>query len=233
MTLVVPFRIATWNIHMARGRDGRRDLDRVIGVLRDLDADCIGLQEVDNHHHPDGDDVSRLAAATGMQPIAGPTMVRDRGDYGNVLLSRWPLRKVVRHDLSVAGREPRGLVTARLDWGGTELGVAVTHLGLRPAERRRQIARLLTLLDGDGPLLLVGDFNEWLPWGRPLRTLQHRFDTVVAPATFPARRPLLRLDRILVRGPLRLDRGGVWSSPLARSASDHLPLTAELTRAPD
>jgi len=226
----VRLRVATWNIHMGRGSDGRRDLERVARIIRDLDVDCIGLQEVDNRHAAEADDLSRLAVATGMQAVAGPTMARPEGDYGNALLSRWPVTRVARHDLSVTGREPRGLLYAAIDWRGGTVEVAVTHLGLRPFERRQQVERLLELLPAGQarPLLLLGDFNEWLLWGRPLRWLHRRFGRAPAPATFPARWPLIHLDHILAAGPLRLLRVRAVGTKLTRAASDHLPVVADI-----
>ncbi len=222
--------VATWNIHMGRGADGRRDLERTAAVIRALEIDCIGLQEVENHHHPGGDDLTRLAAATGLQAVPGPTLFKPGGDYGNALLSRWPVLRVERHDLSVPGREPRGLLIAHLQTPELRLQVAVTHLGLRPAERRRQVATILGHLPGDPtvPLLLLGDFNEWLLWGRPLRWLHHRFRPAPAPRTFPARRPLLRLDRILASEALRLHQVRAVATAASRLASDHLPVVAQV-----
>lgn len=223
-------KVATWNIHMGRGSDGRRDLGRIAQVINQLGADCIGLQEVDNRILPEGDDLSRLAVATGLQAVAGPTMVRHDGNYGNVLLSRWPVVRVGRHDLSVPGREPRGLLDAVIEAPAAPLRVAVTHLGLRPSERRRQVAAICDRLPAESqlPLLLMGDFNEWLLWGRPLRWLHRRFRAVPTPPSFPACRPLLRLDRILAAGPLRLARVRAITTDLARRSSDHLPLLADV-----
>ena len=223
-------KVATWNIHMGRGRDGRRDLERVAKVIGNLGVDCIGLQEVDNHSHEAGDDLTRLAVATGMRAVAGPTMVRAGGEYGNALLSRWPVTRVVRHDLSVPGREPRGLLQAVIDCPNSPFYLAVTHLGLHPAERRRQVAAILSHLPFDEslPLLLLGDFNEWLLWGRPLRWLHRRFGRTPAPPSFPARWPLVRLDRILASGPVRLQGVGTIDTELTRMASDHLPVVAEI-----
>ena len=76
------------------------------------------------------------------------------------------------------------------------------------------------------PLLLMGDFNEWLFWGRPLRWLRTHFGHIRSPATFPSRWPLLRLDHILSDPQERLVDLGVFQTPLARQASDHLPLIA-------
>lgn len=223
-------RLATWNIHMAIGRDGRRDLSRVVQVIRQLQVEVIGLQEVDNQIENDRDDLHTLAEQTGLEVIAGPTMQRTRGDYGNALLTRLPVGKVERYDLSYKQREPRGLLIVELDWQGSPLQVAVTHLGLRPAERREQVRRLCGQLAQQErkPLVLMGDFNEWFIWGRPLRWLRQRFGAIHSPATFPARWPFLQLDHVLVDPPESLVRKSVYRTNPARQASDHLPLVAEL-----
>jgi len=219
-------RLATWNIHMAVGRDGKRDLQRTAQVILQMQAEVIGLQEVDNHVEGDDDDLQKLKTLTGMEIIAGPTMQRKTGDYGNALLTRLPVMKIERYDISVKQREPRGLMIVHLDWNGEILQVAVTHLGLRPGERRRQVHQLLEYLAKKGrpPLVLMGDLNEWLLWGRPLRWLHRHFGNSCSPATFPSGWPLLRLDHILVDPPHRIINRSVYNSPLSKIASDHLPL---------
>jgi endonuclease/exonuclease/phosphatase family metal-dependent hydrolase len=223
-------KLATWNIHMAIGSDGQRDLARIVKVIRQLQVDVIGLQEVDNQIEKDRDDLQVLAEQTGMKVIAGPTMQRTRGDYGNALLTHLPVRKVERHDLSYKQREPRGLLIVELDWRGRPLQVAVTHLGLRPGERREQVRRLCSHLAEEerNPLVLMGDFNEWFIWGRPLRWLQRRFGAIRSPATFPSLWPLLQLDHVLVDPPGCLVRKDAYQCRSARVASDHLPLVAKL-----
>jgi endonuclease/exonuclease/phosphatase family metal-dependent hydrolase len=118
---------------------------------------------------------------------------------------------------------------------GQPLRVIATHLGLRPAERRQQIQALLSALDPGipGPTVLMGDLNEWFMWGRPLRRLHAHFGATPAPRTFPAHRPLFALDRIWVKPLHCLQRIAVHDSPLAREASDHLPLVAQLGLARD
>lgn len=228
MTNNSEMRLATWNIHMGIGRDGKRDLARTARVIKQMDLDLIGLQEVDNHVGDDGDDLELLGELTGMTVVAGPTMQRNQGDYGNALLTRLPVVHVERYDLSVKQREPRGLLIVHQDWHGKILQVAVTHLGLRPGERRMQVPRLIEYLSAAErrPLILMGDFNEWLFWGRPMRWLRAHFGPVRSPKTFPARWPLLRLDHILADPPDFLQRKEVFLSPLSRLASDHLPVVA-------
>ncbi|GAB6081904.1 hypothetical protein JCM30471_08180 [Desulfuromonas carbonis] len=226
-------RLATWNIHMGIGQDGQRNLPRTAEVLRQLRADLIGLQEVDNHIHPAGNDLQILHALTGLEVIAGPTMQRTTGDYGNALLTRLPVLKVERYDISITGgREPRGLLIVHVDWHGERLQVAVTHLGLRASERRGQVLQLIDCLSAVDrvPLILMGDFNEWFIWGRPRRWLQRHFQQIHSPATFPSRWPLFSLDHIFADPPVRLLEKQVVKTPLARQASDHLPLTAIFIR---
>ncbi|MDT8441248.1 MAG: endonuclease/exonuclease/phosphatase family protein [Desulfuromonadales bacterium] len=228
MTVDPVLRLATWNIHMGIGADGERNLARTAAVIGEIDPDLIGLQEVDNSVDRDGDDLQRLESMTGLHVVAGPTMARGSGDYGNALLTHLPVLDVERYDISVDKREPRGILIVHLDWAGTRLQVAVTHLGLLPRERRRQVRRLIECLSVTDrtPLILMGDFNEWLFWGRPLRWLRRHFGQFRSPATFPARWPLLRLDHILTNPPDCLVPPRLFRTAGAIAASDHLPLVA-------
>lgn len=221
-------RLATWNIHRGIGLDGKRDLARTAQVIQQMAPDLIGLQEVDNHIEEYGDNLELLGNLTGMSAIAGPTMQRRTGDYGNALLTRLPISSIERHDLSVRQREPRGLLIVHQDWLGEQLQVAVTHLGLRPGERRWQVRRLIERLSPEErkPLILMGDFNEWLFWGRPMRWLHQHFGSIHSPKTYPTRWPLFRLDHILVDPPGCLHEKEIFKSPLSLVASDHLPLIA-------
>jgi len=222
-------RLATYNIHGAIGGDRRFDPDRIAQVLNEIDADAVALQEVESGQDA-RDMLQHLAEATGQRAIAGPTMLKGKGTYGNALLTRCAIADVQRVDLSVAGREPRGALDVRLECRGNELRVLATHLGLGPAERRDQIRTLLVRLREDDPILtvLLGDLNEWFLWGRPLRWLHRHFRPTPAVATFPSRRPLFALDRLWVKPRERLRHLYVHCSPLARRASDHLPLVAEI-----
>ncbi|MEX2480054.1 MAG: endonuclease/exonuclease/phosphatase family protein, partial [Gammaproteobacteria bacterium] len=123
-----------------------------------------------------------------------------------------------------------GALDVRLAVCGKPLRVIATHLGLRPAERRAQIARLLVQLERDpaGLTAMMGDLNEWLLWGRPLRHLHAHFGQPPAPATFPSNWPVFALDRIWLEPRDQLRRVSVHDSRLARCASDHLPLVAEI-----
>jgi endonuclease/exonuclease/phosphatase family metal-dependent hydrolase len=132
-------------------------------------------------------------------------------------------------DLSFGSREPRGALDADIDCHGHLLRVIATHLGLRPAERRHQIRLLLQAFDTDRmPVILTGDLNEWFVWGRPLRWLVSHFEPAPAPPTFPSRFPVFALDRLWISPRHRLVQVKVHATPLARLASDHLPLVAHI-----
>ncbi len=131
------------------------------------------------------------------------------------------------------GREPRGAIDATIDCNGTPLRVIATHLGLRPAERAEQARRLIEAIGRDErPTLLAGDINEWLMPRRALRALHAHFGESPARATFPAAVPMIALDRIWVSPVSLLRRVHVHRSALARRASDHLPLIAEIALQP-
>ena len=221
---------ASYNIHRCIGLDGRHDPDRIADVLRELEADVIALQEVDARYHVDDgvDQIAHLAEAVGYQAVPGPVLKSHRGSYGNGLLTRHPLVRVRRVDLSVPGRERRGALDADLEIDGTRVRVVAAHLGLRPRERQIQVSRLLDALRGHdgGPLVLLGDFNEWLTVSPVLNRLHRRFGRSPGVRSFPSRFPVFALDRVWVQPRAALLQVEVHASPRARVASDHLPVRA-------
>ncbi|MBY4948392.1 endonuclease/exonuclease/phosphatase family protein [Cupriavidus respiraculi] len=234
MALPTTIEVASYNVHGGVGTDGRFMPKRVAGVLNEIAADIIALQEVESR--TTGFDMLRfLAEHTGYHAIPGPTLVRPDGEYGNALLTRFPPLSTRRLDLSVPRREPRGAIDAMLACTVSEgehfpLRVIATHLGLWPKERRLQVKRLLSSLrEQPGvPTVLLGDVNEWFLWGRPLRWLHAYFERAPHVATFPSRLPVFALDRIWSSPRAVLVSVASHRSELARCASDHLPLVSRL-----
>jgi endonuclease/exonuclease/phosphatase family metal-dependent hydrolase len=228
--------VATYNVHACVGRDGKTSPERVARVIGELDADIVGLQEVDSRPGAatDSQQMDYLARTTGYDAIPGVTIQRHDRSYGNVLLTRHCIRAVRRIDLSLAGREPRGAIDADLEVHGKRLRVLVTHLGLRAAERRLQLSRLSELFSHAAiePMVLMGDFNEWRPYQSTLQRLQTLFGYCPAPRSFPARCPMLALDRIWIRPLSLLITTHAHKTALARVASDHLPVKTLLRLRP-
>ncbi|WP_161138827.1 endonuclease/exonuclease/phosphatase family protein [Propylenella binzhouense] len=228
------FSIATYNIHSCVGLDGRREPERVAEVLHELDADVVALQEVDSRrlktHGHWIDQFAYLAELTGYEAVPGPNVVDHSGSFGNVLLSRFPVRRTRAVDLTFSTwREPRGAIDAELALGSRRLRVVATHLGLTLRERNAQVAQLMDVLLAEGdetaPCVLLGDLNEWRPRGGSLRPLMGELEGSPQRATFPTWRPLLPLDRIFARNAW-FEHVEAHRSARSRIASDHLPLKA-------
>ena len=241
--MTASLRLATWNIHRGIGPDGRYDLDRTLAVLSALDADVLCLQEVDENvprsrHHSQ----SRILARElgyGHRALGLNVSVRG-GHYGNLTLSRLPIRHARNLDLTIPPKKRRSGLVTRLDGPRDETWTIVNvHLGLLHLERRFQVKSLLAhLFDDAAPadgLVIAGDWNDWgnrlhrgvaAPHGFHIARLSsHR------PAglkTYPSRRPLAALDKILYREPVRVTHVACDGAGEAREASDHLPLVADL-----
>jgi endonuclease/exonuclease/phosphatase family metal-dependent hydrolase len=153
--------------------------------------------------------------------------------FGNALFTRHPILDVHRIDLSMEKREPRGALAATIDVGGSVVHVLAAHLGLRVHERRFQVRQILDYLDSVKNTLLVvlGDFNDWLPGRSVVHVLDHRLGRQPRPASFPVRLPVVALDRIWVAPARALRRVFTHATPTARLASDHFPVVAEITEA--
>lgn len=232
-------RVATYNVHGCVGADRKHDPARVSRVIAEIDADIIALQEFS---YP-ADVALETRAPVVLSELdhyecaLGPTLARELRHgtrethrYGNLVLTRHPIREVERIDLSVDRREPRGALAVTVDVDGVELHVLATHLGLSGGERRFQIRKLLEHLDARRAefCAILGDFNDWLPGRTVARVLDERYGPVATPRSFPARWPILALDRIWVAPRARLQKLFTHDSALAQRASDHLPVVANL-----
>jgi endonuclease/exonuclease/phosphatase family metal-dependent hydrolase len=226
-------RIATYNVHSCVGRDGRRDPDRIARVIAELDADVVALQEFTYDADialETRDPLELTSSLSGYQCALGPTLARKAHSFGNVLLTRHPIRELRRIDLSMERREPRGALATTIEIDGVELHVLSTHLGLRLGERRFQVSRILEHVEslGSAFVAVLGDFNDWLPGRSVVHALEARLGKAPRPRSFPVVWPFLALDRVWVQPQRALREVFAHRSPLARRASDHLPVVGIL-----
>ena len=238
----LPLRVVCWNIHKGIGGvDRRYRLERVVDVLRDVDADLALLQEVDDGAPRSRRDrqVDRLADELGLEHRAfHPNHFLKEGCYGNAILSRWPLDHVENLDLTIPLKKKRGSLHARLTVTDGKRRARVwvhdVHLGLAGFERKVQLRRILKWQDRhrcprDTAVLIGGDLNDvWGNLGAQVLEPAGYHGLATRPYTFPAARPLRPLDALIVRGPAKITRGRTWTRPPATEASDHLPLVVSL-----
>lgn len=224
-------RIASYNIHKSKGGDGRFDPSRVIDVINALSADVLALQEVDFRFRgrPSALPLATLREGCALEPVElTPTGPDSLGWHGQTLLLRKGITLSGLRSLSLPGLEPRGALIADLDAGSGPLRLAGVHLGLRRSNRRAQLAHIRAALREGvvAPALIIGDFNEWAT-SRGLEAL-HGFALTTPGPSYPARAPFGRLDRLASGPGVSVLRSGVFDSGLARRASDHLPIWADV-----
>jgi endonuclease/exonuclease/phosphatase family metal-dependent hydrolase len=241
--------VATYNIHKGFSHFNRRMIVHDLRErLRTMSADIVFLQEVvgsnerheDKHvHWPAAPQHEFLADDHWPVSAYGKNAVYDHGHHGNAIMSRYAILSSDRQDISTNRLEQRGLLHAEIALpGSTErLHCVCVHLGLFARSRVKQVdavcARIDALVPRNAPLIIAGDFNDWRHRaGGPLRELgiHEVFETANGrPArSFPARLPILRLDRIYVRGfdvqSAKVHRGREWAM-----LSDHAALETELS----
>lgn len=227
----VAVKVASYNIHKCRGVDGVTSPGRIIEVIREIGAEVIALQEVDRRFGSRGGllDPAAIERETGMRLLIQSDVAHRHGWHGNALLVRRHPLSYRRLRLKLPGSEPRGAIVAELDLGEGEFRIIAAHLGLLRRSRLGQVSALMTAFRDlpAMPTILLGDLNEWRRRGRSaLRGLEPAFGVPPSVLSFPSRRPIFALDRILGWPAGLISDLAVHDSPLARRASDHLPLTA-------
>lgn len=247
--------VLTWNIRHALGNDDRADLDRVVAVIRDANADLVALQEVDRFWPRSGnqDQPALLASALGMESTYGANLVdpASSGEYGTLILSRHPIassenRPYPTHE----GFEPRGLLSAIVDVPGfghvlflnTHLQVGSPATEVEAAAQRLEQARIIaeTVDAAPVPAILTGDFNA-APDSQELAPIRDRLtdawltvhpnDPGYTIPAHPERPATERIDMIHVCPSLRVTACEIVDTPDTRLASDHFPVLATLALA--
>ena len=218
--------------------DRRTRPERIAAVLRDIKADVIALQEVIGAG-PNGEShIEEIGAALGMGWVLASVRHLRAHQFGNAVLSRFPIVNHVQHDLSWKNCEQRCVQRADVEIEGRILHVYNVHLGTAILERRHQAARLASLVADrhvGGTKVLVGDFNEWTR-GLTTQLLSERLKSVDLTEhlrrrwrrTYPGFFPILHLDHIYYAGNLEVDSISLPRTRLSLVASDHLPLVADL-----
>ena len=227
--------VASYNIHKGVGTDRRRDLARTAAVIGEIGADILALQEADTRFGPRKGllDLDSLRRDLGLIAVPMQGVGQAHGWHGNLLLVRNALVQQV-HQVILPGLEPRGALVTDLVLAGQPLRVVNAHLGLLSASRAAQARALIdkiAQLDGR-PTLLLGDLNEWRDKSPAFRTLARHFTIAPARASFPSRYPVLALDRMMLSSHGELRDVAAHDTPLARRASDHLPIKAALRFGP-
>ena len=227
-------RVASYNVHKCIGTDRRRDPARILSVICAMQADVIALQEADRRFGA-RDAALPLPLIENESPyraVAFDMRPNSLGWHGNALLIRKEFTALSARALTLPMFEPRGAIMADIDTGDGVLRVLGTHLDLSGMWRRRQIRALLSHMDAAAPYrpnVMMGDFNQWTNRGAFSEFAFHRHRVADLPASFPARRPLARLDRIILSHDIEQTGGGVQACEQSRVASDHLPIWADIT----
>jgi endonuclease/exonuclease/phosphatase family metal-dependent hydrolase len=228
----VELKLASYNIHKAIGADLRRDPERIMRVLHEVGADIVALQEVDRRFGRRASVLPRLLVEEHGWQVAPLAMRADSlGWHGNAILVRRGIEILAAEPVHLPTIEPRGAVRAELAAGGKRLRVIGVHLDLSGLRRRHQIRSILGELETCEPACpaaVLGDFNEWSPRGGSFNSFGSRWHAIAPGRSFPSRRPLAPLDRIVLSRGWHCAAHGVHHSALATAASDHLPVWASV-----
>lgn len=224
---------ASYNIHKAVGLDRRRDPDRILNILREIDADVLALQEVDRRYGrrmavlP----LDAIHSATDYVPVPLSTKPDSLGWHGNAILVRKGIELIEAAPVPLPVLEPRGAVRADLALDGHRFRVVGMHLDLSGLRRRHQVRSVLQHCAGCAkhvPTVMMGDLNEWSQRGGCLQEFDRHWRVLAPGRSFPSRRPIAQLDRIVISDRWEVAGTHVHHSPLAAIGSDHLPVVATI-----
>lgn len=226
--------VASYNIRKSVGTDWRRDPDRILDILMEIDADVVALQEVDRRFGSRTSSLSpeAILERSGYVPIRFGVRQQSLGWHGNTILVRKGVEVLSQSTLTLPALEPRGAVMADLRIGSEKLRVIGLHLGLVDLWRRRQaqsVLNQLDVLDEALPTVIMGDLNQWTTEGGCLAHFAENHRVVAPGPSFHSSKPVLAFDRIITTTEIEVQSCGVHMSDLARKGSDHLPIWARIS----
>lgn len=231
-------RVLCYNIHGGYDLHRKRDLTRLHAFMEKHDIDIGVFQEIETRPSRGGtlQDIDTIAGSERPHRLMGLALNEGEGWYGNLILSRHPIVRGLIHNLETKPAwEPRNAIDALIDTPKGLLRIIGTHLSLAPWERWSEVRNLVRLINKveekeTHPMLFMGDINEWRSAriSRLLRHLNELMTEIPCGRTFPAIRPLLKLDRVWGKNL----KGSVTAKPIisveTKSLSDHLPVLIEV-----
>jgi len=228
-------RVASYNVHKCLGFDRIRSAARIVHVIATLEADIVALQEVDHRIAPRHAALPAplVTARTGLVPLAFAHNDVSLGWHGQTILIRKGLAATATGRIDLPGLEPRGAVLAEIVTPIGPLRVVGAHLGLVRRFRLLQLDTIRAAIAARPrmPTVIMGDFNEWSPTAGTL-PLARDYRIHAPGPSFPAMKPVARLDRIALSRELHLHDAGAATGRTARIASDHLPVWADISLEP-
>jgi endonuclease/exonuclease/phosphatase family metal-dependent hydrolase len=226
--------VASYNIRKSVGLDWKREPNRVLDVIREIDADVVALQEVDRRFGSRASSLSAddIIANTPYFPLRFGIRPQSLGWHGNTILVRKGGKVIFEKRIDLPALEPRGAVLADIDFGGETMRIVGVHLGLVGLWRKKQARAVLDAIEAleeRRPTVIMGDLNQWTVEGGCLSHFAEHHHVIVPGPSFHSSRPVVAFDRIITSRDISVHDTGVHRSARAERASDHLPVWARLS----
>ncbi len=223
--------ILSYNIHSAVGNDGKLDYARIGKYLASLDADIVCLQEFDLRK-PELEHqivIDSLKANHFEHFVATPAVKTKKGFYGNAMLTKFKPTAVNELRIDYKDNQPRNIQHLTFDINSKKVSVMNTHFGLQSKERNRQFLQLQGYINKvieneDHPLIILGDFNEWMPTTKMLNEMDSLLTPTKLEASFPTRFPLFKLDKAWSSSGVTIHSAKILKDPYTKLYSDHFPI---------
>jgi endonuclease/exonuclease/phosphatase family metal-dependent hydrolase len=230
-------RVMTYNIHVGVGMDKKLDLERIAKVIDDQHPDLVGLQEVDRgvKRTELRDEILEVAKLTGMDYAFAHNLDYQGGQYGVAILSRFKIQKIDHRKYENRREaERRGMIRVEIKLDNKIVNFVTTHLDYQHEDGRVfETEQMLNFLQGvEGPLIVVGDFNDE-PTGDAYKLMLTKFQDAWVHGkakgeglSYPADKPTKRIDYVFTRQSDRIRLKKAWI--VDTLASDHLPVVVDL-----